>query len=100
MNLMRTRGVRFYPPNEVFRMCALPWDNRFGNVEVQHATFNVTNTYFGSWAADDCGQISRAIAANPSGPDFIPQTFLEQLTWVGSEPEAIMQLGDKSRWTR
>jgi len=99
MNLMRTRGPSFYPPNEIFRMCASPWDNRFGNVEVQQAQFNVTGTYFGSWVADDCGQTSRAIAVNPSGPDFVPQIFLDTLEWVGTEPGAMMQLGDKSRWT-
>merc|ERR1739848_714807 len=39
-NLIKTNGPAFYPPTEVFRMCSLPYTNRFGNVEIQYATYN------------------------------------------------------------
>lgn len=98
-NLIKTNGPAFYPPTEVFRMCSLPYTNRFGNVEIQYATYNVTGTTFAHWQEDDCGKISRAFSHNPSAPDFMSQTFFESNVWADDVlPGAMMQLGDKSRW--
>lgn len=63
------------PPNRVFRMCSLPWENRFGNVDVQFATLNITRTTFAYWKTKDCSKESRAIAINPGQPDFVPETY-------------------------
>ena len=89
------------PPNRVFRMCSLPWDTRFGNVDVQHAAFTINQTTFAHWSASDCGRTSRALALNPSQPDFAPETVLAALDWqtdnVGAD--ARMLLGEATHQT-
>eukprot|EP00040_Diaphanoeca_grandis_P004673 m.29668 g.29668 ORF g.29668 m.29668 type:complete len:4542 (+) comp16144_c0_seq1:223-13848(+) len=87
------------PPTTVVRICALPWENRFGNVDVQHAEFNITSTSFAHWADDDCGMKSRAIAMNPSQPDFAPETFMTDTTWHASTELAKVNMGDVSYMT-
>lgn len=87
------------PPNRVHRMCSLPWENRFGNLDVQHAEMRVENTVFGHFAASDCGRRSMAVANNPSQPDFAPDTFFSAMTWYNVDDNARMQLGDTSYQT-
>jgi plastocyanin len=89
------------PPNKVFRICSLPWENRFGNVNVQHATMEITNTVFAHWKTSDDGAKSRAIALNPSQPDFAPRTTLSDITWDSATVDATarFQLGDASYQT-
>lgn len=83
-------------PNRPFRRCNMPWDTRFGNVDIQHATFAVSKTTFGYWSTNDCGQESRAIMKNPSQPDFSAATELSRITWdaLTVDPTAKMQLSD------
>ena len=89
------------PPNKVHRMCSLPWENRFGNLNVKHAKLNINNTVFAHWKTTDCSGKSRAIASNPSQPDFNPRTTLSKITWDSStvDADARFQLGDASYQT-
>jgi plastocyanin len=83
-------------PNRPFRVCNVPWETRFGNVDIQHAKFSVSRTTFGHWQSNDCGQQSRAIMKNPSQPDFSAATEFSQLTWDATtvDPTAKVQLSD------
>eukprot|EP00039_Didymoeca_costata_P018192 m.332487 g.332487 ORF g.332487 m.332487 type:complete len:4620 (+) comp16956_c0_seq1:136-13995(+) len=87
------------PPNKVHRMCSLPWENRFGNLDVLHARLEITSTTFAHWYENDCSRKSRAIALNPSQPDMAPETTLSDLTWSDSDETAKVQLGDASYQT-
>jgi hypothetical protein len=89
------------PPNKVHRMCSLPWENRFGNLNVKHAVLAINNTVFAHWSTSDCSGKSRAIASNPSQPDFNPRTTLSKITWDSAtvDADARFQLGDASYQT-
>lgn len=82
------------PPNMVSRMCSMPWETRFGNVDVQHANFNVSRTSFTHFRNSDCGGRSMALSLNPSQPDFVPTTYFSELSWANNDANARMQLGD------
>ena len=89
------------PPIKVHRRCSLPWENRFGNLNVKHAKLDITNTVFAHWKTSDCSGKSRAIASNPSQPDFNPRTTLSKITWDHPtvDADARFQLGDASYQT-
>ena len=87
------------PPTTVFRMCSLPWENRFGNPDVQYANLTISDTDFAHWATTDCGLRSRAIALNPSQPDLAPETFLSNLSWFSVNGAAKFNLGDTTNMT-
>eukprot|EP00035_Acanthoeca_spectabilis_P007825 m.144226 g.144226 ORF g.144226 m.144226 type:complete len:4359 (-) comp14100_c0_seq10:3061-16137(-) len=85
------------PQNLVNRPCSLPWENRFGNVDIQHAVMNITNTAFRYWSSSDCGRTSRAIQINPSQPDFTPVVYASGLTWNDYDPTSRFVLSDVSQ---
>eukprot|EP00038_Savillea_parva_P003003 m.119932 g.119932 ORF g.119932 m.119932 type:complete len:4300 (+) comp11038_c0_seq7:960-13859(+) len=87
------------PVNVVNRPCSLPWENRFGNVDVQHATFNISHTAFRYWSTSDCGRTSRAIQINPSQPDFTPVVYASDLTWNDYDATSRFILSDVSHQT-
>jgi hypothetical protein len=84
------------PANVVNRICSIPWERRFGNVDIQHATLNISDTAFRYWATNDCGMSSRAIRLNPTQPDFTPVTYTSRLTWMDYDATSRFVLSDVS----
>ena len=78
------------PPNQPERLCAMPWEKRFGLPEGQtKADWTLTSVTFVGFVGDtaDCGGRSKAIAHNPTQVDYSPPGFLSDIKWVGSPSE-------------
>jgi hypothetical protein len=86
-------------PLMLFRMCQLPFDNRFGNMGaglpgMYHADLHLENVAFANFHTNDCNLRSRAIAHHAEVPDMTPTMHFSGITKHDVDPDAFVQLGD------
>jgi hypothetical protein len=88
-----------YPKNKPERMCSMPWEKRYGLPGTRHAEVHVQNTVISSFADNDCGMKSRAIAHNPSQSDYTPPVYLSGMTWHATNESARFMF-QRNGWTQ
>ena len=81
------------PVTRPAKQCAVPMLGRYGRVQARHAELHISNTIFHGFFESDCGKDSRALSVLPDEGDFVPDIYLDAVTWHETDQRAKMLLG-------
>jgi hypothetical protein len=65
----------------VERLCALPWEKRYGTISTVNTAAYLENVRFGLFALSDCGRRSTALVHNPTQIDQSVPHYASRITW-------------------
>ena len=81
------------PVTRPAKQCAVPMLGRYGRVQARRAELHISNTIFHGFFESDCGKDSRALSVLPDEGDFVPDIYLNAVTWHETDQRAKMLLG-------
>jgi hypothetical protein len=77
------------PPNRPERLCAMPWEQRYGLPSTQHAQITFDNVVFAHFNRTGCADTqSVGILTNPTQRNYVPEQWYSRIRWHATPLDA------------